>query len=309
MVQHKSPTLLAIWISLISNLILTAAKIGIGLVFHSQVLLADGIHNAGDVIASFAALSSSMVSKKPADEDHPYGHGKAEVVASGIVAVILALAALLMVYKSIEALFMPAVEASFIALAAALLSLLWKQGLYVYCIRLGKQHKSKSLIATAYDHLADVYASIAAVIGIGAALLGDRFDLPFAAYGDPAAGIIVSYFVMKLAYQMGREAVGILMEKNASPEMIARLEHIVRAHPDVKRIDRIRARELGHYLMVDVRVSLPHQLTIQEGHDASRQIKTAIQQEVEDVAEVLVHLNPWHAEDTQPQSRTEPGNS
>ena len=292
--MQYSSSLLALWISLISNVVLTVIKVVVGFLFNSQVLIADGIHNAGDVIATFAALTSSMVSKKPADKDHPYGHGKAEVIASGIVAIILALAALFMVYKSIEALFEPAVEASIIALVAAIISLIWKQGLYVYCIRLGREQNSKSLIATANDHLADVYASIAAVIGIGVALMGDRYDLPYTQYGDPLAGLIVSYFVMKLAYEMGEESIGVLMEKSLPAEKLNQLENIVRAIPQVKRIDRIRAREHGHYVIVDVRVSISNDLTIKEGHDISRIIKGSIMSEMKEVEEVLIHLNPWY---------------
>jgi len=287
-------SLIALWISLISNVLLTAIKIVVGIVFNSQVLIADGIHNAGDVIATFAALTSSLVSKKPADEDHPYGHGKAEVIASGVVAIILAFAALFMVYKSIEALFEPASEASIIALVAAFISYVWKQGLYVYCMRLGREQNSKSLIATANDHLADVYASIAAVIGIGAALIGDHYDLPFTQYGDPIAGIIVSYFVMKLAYDMGKESIGVLMEQSLPVEELVKLEEIVWSIPEVKRIDRIRAREHGHYVIVDVRVSISNDLTIQEGHDISRLIRDSIKNKRDDVEEVLVHLNPWY---------------
>ncbi|MFE1629427.1 cation diffusion facilitator family transporter [Brevibacillus reuszeri] len=292
--MQYSSSLLALWISLISNVVLTVIKVVVGFLFNSQVLIADGIHNAGDVIATFAALTSSMVSKKPADKDHPYGHGKAEVIASGIVAIILALAALFMVYKSIEALFEPAVEASIIALVAAIISLIWKQGLYAYCIRLGREQNSKSLIATANDHLADVYASIAAVIGIGVALIGDRYDLPYTQYGDPLAGLIVSYFVMKLAYEMGEESIGVLMEKSLPAEKLNQLENIVRAIPQVKRIDRIRAREHGHYVIVDVRVSISNDLTIKEGHDISRIIKGSIMSEMKEVEEVLIHLNPWY---------------
>ncbi|MFF0829167.1 cation diffusion facilitator family transporter [Brevibacillus sp. NPDC003359] len=292
--MQNSSSLLALWISLISNVALTVIKVVVGILFNSQVLIADGIHNAGDVIATFAALTSSLVSKKPADKDHPYGHGKAEVIASGIVAIILALAALFMVYKSIEALFEPAVEASIIALIAAIISLVWKQVLYVYCIRLGREKNSKSLIATANDHLADVYASIAAVVGIGVALIGDRYDLPFTQYGDPIAGLIVSYFVMKLAYEMGEESIGVLMEKSLPAEQLFQLESIVRAVPQVKRIDRIRAREHGHYVIVDVRVSISNDLTIKEGHDISRIIKVSIMSEMKEVEEVLIHLNPWY---------------
>lgn len=295
--MKNSSSLIALWISLISNVVLTVLKVVVGYLFNSQVLIADGIHNAGDVIATFAALTSSLVSKKPADKDHPYGHGKAEVIASAIVAIILILAALLMVYKSVEALFEPAAEASIIALVAAFVSLIWKQGLYVYCIGLGKAQNSKSLIATANDHLADVYASIAAVVGIGATLIGERYDIPFAQYGDPIAGMIVSYFVLKLAYQMGKESIGVLMEENVPSEQLIQLESIVRSIPQVKRIDRIRAREHGHYIIVDVRVSVSNNLTIKEGHDISHLIKNSIKNEIQNVEEVLVHLNPWYEED------------
>ncbi|MFE4201144.1 cation diffusion facilitator family transporter [Aneurinibacillus aneurinilyticus] len=295
--MKNSSSLIALWISLISNVVLTVLKVVVGYLFNSQVLIADGIHNAGDVIATFAALTSSLVSKKPADKDHPYGHGKAEVIASAIVAIILILAALLMVYKSVEALFEPAAEASITALVAAFVSLIWKQGLYVYCIGLGKAQNSKSLIATANDHLADVYASIAAVVGIGTTLIGERYDIPFAQYGDPIAGMIVSYFVLKLAYQMGKESIGVLMEENVPSEQLIQLESIVRSIPQVKRIDRIRAREHGHYIIVDVRVSVSNNLTIKEGHDISRLIKNSIKNEIQNVEEVLVHLNPWYEED------------
>ena len=157
--------IIAVWISLISNIILTILKIVVGTIFQSPVLLADGYHNAGDVVASAAALTSMRISKRPADEDHPYGHGKAEVISSAIVAIILGLAAIYIAYESISAFFNEPEKASLIAFITAVISLVWKQVLYVYTIRIGKKANSKGLIATAYDHLADVYASLAAVIG------------------------------------------------------------------------------------------------------------------------------------------------
>ncbi|WEK54000.1 MAG: cation diffusion facilitator family transporter [Candidatus Cohnella colombiensis] len=286
--------LIAIWISLISNVLLTVLKIVAGLLLASPVLLADGVHNAGDIIATVAALSSSMVSKKPADEDHPYGHGKAEVVASGFVAIILVIAALWIGYQSIGALFEPPHEPSWLALGAAALSLVWKQWLYVYTMRVGKAAKSKSVIATAYDHLADVYASLAAAVGIGLGLLGEHMNWAWAAYGDPIAGIIVSLLVLKLAYEIGRDAVDILMERALSPEKLAEYEHLINGVYEIKRLDRVRAREHGHYVIVDVRVGIPGDYTIQQGHDISRQIKERIKAADEDVIEVLVHLNPWY---------------
>jgi len=283
----------AIWISLISNVFLTILKITAGLLLASPVLLADGVHNAGDIIATVAALTSSMISNKPADEDHPYGHGKAEVVASAFVAVILALAAFWIAYQSIRAMFEPPGAENWLALGAAALSLVWKQALYVYTLRVGKATNSKSVLATAYDHLADVYASLAAVLGIGLAMSGERFDWAWAAYGDPIAGIIVSLLVLKLAYEMGREAVNVLMEHNVDPDKLAHYEALLRGDDNVKRIDRVRAREHGHYIIVDVRVGVPHDYTIQQGHDISRQLKKLIMDYDPHVIEVMIHLNPW----------------
>lgn len=287
--------ILAIWISLISNIVLTFMKVAAGLLLSSPVLLADGVHNAGDIIATIAALTSSMISNKPADDDHPYGHGKAEVVASAFVAVILALAAFWIAYQSIRALFEPAGGESWLALGAAFLSLVWKQGLYVYTIRIGKATNSKSVLATAYDHLADVYASLAAVIGIGLGILGEKLHWGWAAYGDPIAGIIVSLLVLKLAIEMGREAVDILMEHTVSPDKLAEYEELLRSDDHVKRIDRVRAREHGHYIIVDVRVGIPHDYTIQQGHDISRKLKKLIMDFDPQVIEVMIHLNPWEA--------------
>lgn len=289
----KAP-IIAGWISLISNIVLTILKIAVGTIFHSPVLLADGYHNAGDVVASAAALTSMRISQRPADEDHPYGHGKAEVISSAIVAIILGLAAIYIAYESISAFFKEPEKASWIAFFTALISLVWKQGLYMYTIRIGKRVNSKGLIATAYDHLADVYASLAAVVGIGLALAGDFYDIQIFAYGDPIAGIIVTILVFKLAYEMGREALDTLMEKSVSVERLDNFTALILTIPEVKRIDRLRAREHGHYVLVDLRIAIKGELTVQEGHDIIRKIKTIIMEGNHDVDEVLIHLNPWY---------------
>lgn len=295
--QRHHSGLVAIWISLISNVFLTVLKIVAGLALGSPVLLADGVHNAGDIIASVAALTSSMVSKKPADEDHPYGHGKAEVVASALVSVILVIAAVWIAIQAVSALFDPSGGESWWALAAAVLSLVWKQALYVYTFRVGKSTKSKSVMATAYDHLADVYASLAAVVGISVGLLGHHYGWSWGVYGDPVASLIVSLLVLKLGYEIGRDAVNILMEHNVAPERLAGYEKLISAIEPIKRIDRLRAREHGHYITVDVRVGVPGDYTIQRGHDISRLIKQRIMDADTDVVEVMVHLNPWYADD------------
>ena len=286
----------AIWISLVSNIILTVMKLVVGLMLGSQVLVADGVHNAGDIFATAAALVSMMISKRPPDKDHPYGHGKAEVIGAGIVAIVLLLAGVYIGANSIMALFHTPHRSSLIVLLAAVVSMIWKQSLYVYTMRIGKKLNSSGLKATAYDHLADVYASLAAVIGIGLALIGEHYEMSILQYGDPISGIVVAFLVIRLAIHMARTSADVLMEKNLEDEKIEQMIGLVRSIPDVKRIDRLRAREHGHYVIVDIRVGIPADLSVQQGHDISRKIKDIIMRDNPMVEEVLVHLNPWYPE-------------
>lgn len=297
--KHSAASMIAGWVSLISNIVLTILKIVVGAIFHSPVLLADGYHNAGDVIASGATLASMRISKRPADEDHPYGHGKAEVLSSAFVGIILILAACYIAYESIKVFFGEPEKAGLIAFVTAIVSLLWKLILYFYTMNIGKKIKSKGLIATAKDHLADVYASLAAVIGIGLALIGEAKQIDMLLYADPVAGIIVTILVFKLALEMVIEAGESLMEKSVSKELLDDFRSLILSIPEVRRIDRLRARENGHYILVDLRVSVLGTLTVQEGHDIIRKIKQRIMDEHEDVAEVLIHLNPWYEDDEQ----------
>lgn len=291
--MEKKATL-AMWAGLISNVFLTVIKIVVGILFHSQVLIADGVHNAGDVVASLAALSSMKIAHRPADEDHPYGHGKAEVIAAGMVGLILAISALVIAYQSIECFFRVVSDVHVVAFMAAIISVFWKLSLYQFSMRIGRKANSKSLIATAYDHLADVYASLAAVFGIGLALIGDLYQIPFLRYGDPFSGIIVSVLVLKLALKIGQESIATLMEKNLDEEKIQSYFSIINSVQEVKRVDQIRAREHGYYVMMDVRVSIPANFSIQEGHDVCKKIKQRIMDQDKDVQEVLIHLNPYY---------------
>ena len=111
------------------------------------------------------------------------------------------------------------------------------------------------------------------------------------------AGIIVSFLVLKLAYDIGKEALDVLMEKNISQQRLDDFALLINTIPEVKRIDRLRAREHGHYILVDLRVGVPGEMTIQEGHDVSRTIKKTIMEQHNDVDEVLIHLNPWYEDD------------
>jgi cation diffusion facilitator family transporter len=281
------------WISVISNIILTIGKLTVGYFGKSDAVFADGIHSAADVFASVIVLLVIKIANKPADQEHPYGHGKAEVIVSGIVGILLFIVSIYIVYEAIVGFFHPISTPNIMAMWVAIISYGTKEILYRYSLKIGKQYSSKAIEAIALDHKADIVASVAAAIGVILSIIGDKFNLPILLYGDKVASIVVAYLIFKIAKEMLKEAFDILLERNIELDTINEYLSIISSFSDVKRIDRIRAREHGHYVIVDLRVSINHDKTIKEGHDLSREIKKVLMNKHDNIEEVLIHLNPY----------------
>ncbi|MGI8348761.1 cation diffusion facilitator family transporter [Niallia circulans] len=281
------------WISVISNIILTIGKIIVGWIGNSDAVFADGIHSAADVFASVLVLVVIKIANKPADQEHPYGHGKAEIIVSGIVGMILLCVSIYLVYEVIIGLFHPITTPSMIAMWVAVISYISKVLLYRYSKRIAKEQSSKAIEAIAYDHKADIVASIAAAIGVLFSILGEKLNIHLFLYGDKLATIIVAYLIFKIAKEMVSEAFDILLERNIDLAILAEYHDIITSFAEVKRIDRLRAREHGHYILVDLRISIDYDKTIKEGHDLSRKIKKKLMAKHDNINEVLIHLNPY----------------
>jgi cation diffusion facilitator family transporter len=293
---YESPKALFVaWVSLISNFFLTLIKIACGLLFHSTALIADGVHNGGDVIASIAAISSMKLSNHPADMDHPYGHGKAEDVSTAFIGVLLIVAAAFLIYTAIKSLFGPVSEVSIWALSAALVSTGWKWILYLYTHHAAVNYHSKSLAATASDHLADIFASFAAAVGLGIGWAGKLLNIPYAHLSDPVAGIVVSLLVLRIAIKMMIQSTNVLMESSVDEARQEEYKQVFLSFPQVKAIDILRAREHGNSILIDAQIRLPASLSIQEGDDITEAIRGRMMEEFPDVEEVLIHINPWYA--------------
>lgn len=284
------------WISVVSNIILTIGKMVIGWFGNSDAVFADGIHSAADVFASIIVLLVIKLANKPADDEHPYGHGKAEVIVSGIVGILLFLVSIYVVSEGISGFFHEVESPSLLAMWVALISYVAKIILYRSSLKIAKQHNSKAIEAIAFDHKADIVASIAAAIGVLLSFIGERFDIPFLLYGDKAASIFVAYLIFKIAKEMLMEAFDILLERNIDAETLQEYIDVVNTFQEVKRIDRIRAREHGHYILVDLRISIDHFKTIKEGHDLAKLIKGKLMDKYDNIDEVLIHLNPYFPE-------------
>jgi cation diffusion facilitator family transporter len=284
------------WISVISNIILTLGKLFIGWYGNSDAVFADGIHSAADVFASVIVLLVIKIANKPADKEHPYGHGKAEVIVSGIVGILLFLVSIYVVYEGIAGFFHEVETPSYLAMWVAIISYVTKIILYRSSLKVAKEHNSKAIEAIAFDHKADIVASIAAAIGVLLSIMGERFDIFILHYGDKAASIFVAYLIFKISKEMLMEAFDILLERNIDAETLQEYINVVNEFQEVKRIDRIRAREHGHYILVDLRISIDHFKTIKEGHDLAKLIKGRMMEKYDNIEEVLIHLNPYFPE-------------
>lgn len=286
----------AAWISLISNIVLTLGKIVVGLYGKSDAVFADGIHSAADVFASVIVLIVIKISHKPADQEHPYGHGKAEVIVSGIVGMLLFLVSIYVVYEGISGFFHKVETPSFLAMGAAIFSFVTKLLLFRTSLEVAKRYNSKALEAIAFDHKADIWASIAAALGVLVSIIGVHFHLSYLVYGDKAASIFVAYLIFKISKEMLTESFDILLERNIDNHTLQEYIAVISEFHEVKRIDRIRGREQGHYILVDLRISIDHSMTIKEGHDLSRAIKRSLLEKFDNIEEVLIHLNPYYPE-------------
>src|SRR5699024_10160424 len=199
------------------------------------------------------------------------GHGKAENIASIIVALLLIVVGIEISISSFKVLMTgtPPTAPGKIALLIIGISILIKEGLFHYKHYLGKKHNSSALISEAWHHRSDSLSSLAALIGIGAAIIGEAINVPLLLYADPMAGIIVSLIVIKVGYQLAKESSEVMLEKVLNKEDTEVFSYTVLKVPGVERIDQILARTHGSYEVIDITISVNHHITVEKAHKSA----------------------------------------
>jgi len=286
----------AAMVGVVGNIILAIIKWVVGSISGSRALIADAVHSASDVAGSFAVYVGVRAAKQPPDRDHPYGHGKAESIAAIIVAVLLFLVGLEIGKSSFESFFTPIEAPKIMAIYAVVLSIVVKELMFRYKYNLGKRIKSDAVIVNAYEHRSDVYSSIAALIGIGAAIIGEKIGISWLVYADPVAGLIVSLMVLRIAWKLGSESIHSTLDHVLHEEDTIELREAVLTVPEVKKINELHAREHGHYVIVDLKISVDPYMTVEEGHKVGKKVKEELLK-VENVHDVFVHINPYSEDD------------
>lgn len=292
--QRLSKASMGAWIGIIGNIVLALMKFIAGFISGSKALIADAAHSASDIAGSFIVLLGLKVAHKAPDKDHPYGHGKAESIAAIIVSLILLYVGLEIAIASGRSIVGGVTEApGGIALAAIMISIVVKEAMFQYKYRLGKRLNSQALVANAWEHRSDVYSSVAAFIGVGGAMFGEYVGLPILYYLDPVAGIVVALMILRMGYRLIRESVHQTMDHVLHEEDAKYLYEAIRGVKGVLSIDDLRAREHGHYLIVDLKISVNPRITVLEGHEIARRVKMMLMGRFSNIADVFVHVNPY----------------
>ncbi|MFH1552552.1 MAG: cation diffusion facilitator family transporter [Candidatus Omnitrophota bacterium] len=274
------------WLGILSNILLFAIKLFAGIFGRSQAMIADAFHTASDALTSVGVLVGFKIAEKPADEHHPFGHGRAESIAAKIVSLVLILVGLGIAYSSARVLITGNItEPGSIALIAGIISICVKEFTYRRVISAGKKINSVSLKADAYHHRSDALSSIAAIIGIAGAKLGKTFM-------DPLAGIIVAGFIIKMGVETFHMAYDELMDAAPPEELRRKIEKTVMMVAGVKEVKRIMVRKTGIEFFIEVIIGVDSSQTVEKAHQITINIKRHICKAMPNVRDVIVHVEP-----------------
>ncbi|MEO5365175.1 MAG: cation diffusion facilitator family transporter [Magnetococcus sp. WYHC-3] len=270
------------------NVVLTLFKILAGVLGHSPAMVADGLHSLSDIVSDVVVLVTQRISRQEADAGHPYGHGKFETLGTlFIAAALLAMAGGILVDAVGNLLEQGgAGPPHVVALWAAVVSIVTKEAVYHYTVRVGRRWNNQTLIANAWHSRSDALSSVAALVGIGAAMLGWWF-------ADPVAAILVALILAKVGVDFFQNA---MRELTDSTEAIdgavqERITHLVKDHPFVRSAHALKARRLGPEILVDVHVVVDPLISVSEGHQVAELVRREVVERVEEVTEVLVHVD------------------
>ena len=274
-------------VGLVTNVALAIFKLFAGIFGFSYAMIADAIHSMSDCLATGTVYVGLRIGEKPPDESHPYGHANAETIAAFLVALIILATGVFVGVSAIHLIAQRHLETpATIALAAAATSIVIKEGMFRYTLKVGKRNNSPAVITNAWDHRSDAYSSVAALAGI----LGARLAFQ---YLDPLAGLVVSAFIVKMSLPLLRSNVGILMDERPEPAVLDRIRATVLEVGGVKAIDSIKVHRRGSTFTIDIEVAVDSNLTVEQGHQVASKVKNNLQNKIEHVQDVMVHVNPY----------------
>ena len=277
------------WLGIFINLGLAAIKFVVGFLGSSHAVIADGVHSISDITTDFAVIFGVKFWSAPPDEEHPYGHWRIETLIAAAIGIALAVVAVGLGYKAIisigEAGFR---RVTWIAAIGPVISIVFKELLYRRTISVGRKAKSPAVIANAWHHRSDAISSLPALIAVIAASINPKWM-----FFDNIGSLIISVFILKVAWDIVRPSLEELTDRGASAEERDKIYRIATDVAGVIDAHAIRTRKLGPNLFVDLHILVDPQVSVMIGHEISENVKREIIERGPDVIDVVVHIEPF----------------
>ena len=290
--RHRQIRQITLWGAVI-NLLLNGIKIPAGILGRSAAMVADGVHSLSDLFSDAVVLIFTHLSSKGKDRDHSFGHGKFETMAALIVSIILVVVGARLMSGGIRSIIdiihgqIPP-RPGYIALAAAVASIVLKELLFHWTIRVGKKTGSGAVIANAWHHRSDAFSSIGALIGIGGAIiLGDRWVIL-----DPMASCGISIAIIVIAVKMAMPSLEELLEASLPESVEKEITDIVSAVPGVNDIHELKTRRNGISFIIDAHIVVDPSITIVEAHDIATDVEDALHRKFGEGTQTSIHVEP-----------------
>jgi cation diffusion facilitator family transporter len=276
------------WIGLVGNVLISGLKLTVGIAGSSQAVIADAVHSISDIITDVAVLVGVRYWTTPPDECHPYGHRRIEAIVTVGIGAALGAAGLLIGYEGIASVRNEHIrQPGLIALTGALVSIVTKEILYRWTQAVGKRIGSPALRANAWHHRSDALSSIPAAIAVAVASI--RPELSFV---DHMGAVIVAVFILHASWKIIKPALAELSDQGAPQDVTARIREVALATDEVTGVHALRTRRMGPGVMVDLHITVDGTMSVTRGHDVSKAVKRRIKEQVEEVLDVVVHLEP-----------------
>lgn len=275
------------------NVILLVFKFIAGILGGSAAMIADAVHSLSDFLTDIIIIAFVRISSKPEDEDHDYGHGKYETLATSIIGLALLMVGLYIFYNGARQIWdvMHGAEIEqpgLVALIAAIVSILLKEWTYRFTVSVGKKVESQAVIANAWHHRSDALSSIGTAIGIGGAiLLGKGW-----AVLDPVAALVVSVFIVKTALGLLTTSSGELLEKSLSKEVEKKIVDIVESEPEVSEVHHLCTRRIGSNIAIEMHIRMPGEISLKDSHTRASNIERKLRQHFGEHTHINLHVEP-----------------
>jgi len=281
------------WIGLFVNVILAALKFIVGILGHSQAVVADAVHSVSDMVTDIAVLVGVKYWSAPPDKDHPYGHWRIETIITGFIGLGLVAVAIGIGYNAIATLKDQNIQPpKMIAITGAFVSIIVKEFLYHWNVKVGRKVKSSALIANAWHHRSDALSSIPALLAVGISVIKPEW-----AFVDHIGAIIVSLIILKVSWDIFFPALKKLSDSGASVNEREQIRSFALKVKGVKDVHAIRTRNVGRGLFVDMHVLVDRDISVAEGHSISEKVREEIVNNGPDVLDVVVHIEPFERDE------------